>query len=105
MGLLNWMFDLYQQDQIADVRRERYEQRWAVLEELAAAKEEASAIRQEAGRLDIDRLEQAIGELALAVKAMQRLLVARGHIDPDALARMVDTVDGEDGRRDGRASL
>jgi hypothetical protein len=36
---------------------------------------------------------------------MQRLLVEGGQIDPAALARMVDAVDAEDGRRDGRAPI
>jgi len=104
MGLLNWLFDLHQQDQIAKVRQDRYQDRWQVLEELAAAKDEAAAIREEAGRLSIDNLEEIIGELALAVKAMQRQLVASGHLDPVALAAMVDAVDAEDGRRDGRST-
>ena len=105
MGLLNWMFDLHQQQAIEDNRRDRYAQRWEVLEEIATAKEEAALLREEAGRLNNDHLERAIGELALAVKAIQRLLVESGHIDANRLAEMVTVVDLEDGAADGQSPV
>jgi hypothetical protein len=95
------MFDLHQQQAIDDNRRDRYAQRWEVLEEIAAAKEEASLLREEAKRLDNDHLEQAVAELALAVKAIQRILVESGVVSPERLAQMVDIVDLEDGTADG----
>ena len=105
MGLLNWMFDLHQQQAIEDNRRERYAQRWEVLEEIAAAKDEAALLREEAKRLDNDHLEQAVAELALAVKVIQRVLIESGVVSPDRLTQMVDIVDLEDGVADGRSTL
>ena len=105
MGLLNWMFDIYQHDQINQVRQKQTSERWEVLEELAAAREEAAAIRSASGSIDEARLAEAVGELALGVKALQRLLVSSGVIDPDELAAMVRTVDREDGAEDGRSPI
>ena len=105
MGLLNWMFDIYQHDQINQVRQKQTSERWEVLEELAAAREEAAAIRSTSGSIDEARLAEAVGELALGVKALQRMLVRNGVIDPDELAAMVRTVDREDGAEDGRSPI
>jgi hypothetical protein len=105
MGLLNWMFDIYQHDQINQVRQKQTSERWEVLEELAAAREEAAAIRSASGSIDEARLAEAVGELALGVKALQRLLVNNGVIDPGELAAMVRTVDREDGAEDGRSPI
>jgi len=105
MGLLNWMFDIYQHDQINQVRQKQTSERWEVLEELAAAREEAAAIRSTSGSLDGDRLADAIGELALGVKALHRLLVDTGIVDANALAEMVRAVDREDGTEDGKSPI
>ncbi|MDH3307748.1 MAG: hypothetical protein OEO77_09560 [Acidimicrobiia bacterium] len=105
MGLLNWIFDFYQQDQIAQVRQDRYQQRWEVLEEISAAREEAAALRSASGAVDGDRLTDAIGELALSVKALQRLLVSKGIVEAHELRAMVRSVDREDGAEDGQTPI
>ena len=66
MGLINWIFDIYQHSKIDEVRREAIE-----------ARLEAARINQ-GGRVDAVRLERALDELALATKTMQRLLVDKG---------------------------
>jgi hypothetical protein len=94
MGLLNWIFDIYQQSRIEslkdDLRRSRYE---------------AAALRSGSDGLDLDHLERAIGELALAVKSVQRILVEKGLCSASDLRQMIDRVDREDGRLDGRSSV
>jgi hypothetical protein len=52
--------------------------------------------------LDASRLEKAFGELALAVKAIQRIAVEKGLCTPDELQRKMLEIDREDGDR-GRA--
>lgn len=105
MGLLNWIFDFYQQDQIEQAKRGQAEQRWEVLEELAAAREQAAALQAQTGYIDVAKLSEAIGELALSVKALQRLLVRNGTISASELTAMVSTVDREDGVEDGRTPV
>lgn len=87
MGLINWIFDFYQQsrierlqDQLADTR-----------------------IRASSGGIDAERLERALGELALAVKTVQRLAVEKGLCTPEEFQQKLRQIDGEDGRNDGRA--
>ena len=73
MGLINWIFDIYQHTQIDKARD-------AALEARAAA----ASIRSSGNTVDVERLERALGELALATKTIQRLpgreagLLARG---------------------------
>lgn len=105
MGLLNWIFDIYQQDQIAQVRQDRYQERWEVLEEISAAREQAAALQSATGSLDGEGLTDALGELALSVKALQRLLVSKGVIEAHELRSMVRTVDREDGTEDGKSPI
>jgi hypothetical protein len=94
MGLINWIFDIYQHTQIDKARD-------AALEARAAA----AAIRSGAGTVDAERLERALGELALATKAIQRLLVEKQVCSLDELGAKVRQIDLEDGRADGRTPI
>jgi hypothetical protein len=94
MGLINWIFDIYQHTQIDKARD-------AALEARAAA----AAIRSSAHAVDAERLERALGELALATKAIQRLLVEKQLVTPEELGAKLRQIDQEDGRADGRSPL
>jgi hypothetical protein len=94
MGLINWIFDFYQQYRIDQIRDEQ-----------ARTRSEAVTVRGPAGQVDVERLERAIGELALATKTMQRMMVEKGVCTPDELAQKVRAVDLEDGAPDGRAPM
>ena len=86
MGLINWIFDFYQHSKIERLN-----------DELADAR-----LRSASGGIDAVRLEKVLGELALAVKAVQRLAVEKGLCTADELQRKLAEVDREDGRQDGR---
>ena len=62
MGLINWIFDFYQQYRIDQLR-----------DEAAKVKAEAT-VTGAGGQIDVARLESALGELALAVKTVQRMM-------------------------------
>jgi len=94
MGLINWIFDIYQHTQIDKARTEA-----------AAMRAELAAVRTGAGSVDGARLQQALEELALATKTLQRLLVEKGVCTQEELARKLREVDLEDGVADGRARL
>ena len=94
MGLINWIFDFYQQYRIDQLR-----------DETARTRAEAAAVRGGEDRVDADRLESALGELALAVKTLQRIVVEKGLCTQDEIYRMLQAIDAEDGRADGRAPL
>ena len=94
MGLINWIFDFYQQYRIDQLR-----------DESARTRAEASSVRSSAGNVDVDRLEKAIGELALAVKTVQRIAVEKGMCTPEEFQQKLRAIDLEDGRADGRAPL
>lgn len=97
MGLINWIFDIYQHTQIDKARIEA-----------AEARAELSAIRQGGGSgssIDPARLERALGELALATKTIQRLMLEKGLCTHAELADKVRQIDMEDGRADGRSPL
>lgn len=94
MGLINWIFDIYQHTQIDKARTEA-----------AAARAEVSAVRTSGGGVDSARLETTLEELALAVKTLQRTLVEKGVTTQDEFARKLKDIDLEDGRADGRARL
>lgn len=94
MGLINWIFDIYQHSKIDDARREA-----------TSARAEIAALRGAGGGLDAARLERALGELALATRTLQRVLVEKGLVTPEELAERVREVDLEDGRADGRLPL
>ena len=93
MGLINWIFDFYQHSKINDAR-----------DEAAQLREEVAALRGSRGDvLDDDRVLRAIGELALAVKTVQRLAVEKGLCTEAEFQRRLQEIDVEDGRRDGMA--
>lgn len=92
MGLINWIFDIYQQSRIERLH-----------DEAQRARSEAFELRATGGAVDSDRLEAAIGELALAVKTVQRLAVEKGLCTRDELARKMHEIDLEDGRADRKS--
>lgn len=94
MGLLNWIFDIYQHTQIDKAR-----------DEARAARAEVAAVRSSGGSVDAARLEQALGELALATKTVRRLMVEKGVCTNEEFARRLREIDLEDGVADGRAPL
>ena len=93
VGLINWIFDIYQHTKIDEARKEAIE-----------ARLEAARITQ-SGSIDAQRLERAMGELALATKTLQRLMVSKGVCTHDELRITLLQVDGEDGAHDGRSPL
>lgn len=94
MGLINWIFDIYQQTRIEGLK-----------EDLAQSRSDALRFQSSGGELDMQRLESAIGELALAVKTVQRLAVQKGLCTPDEFQRVMRQIDAEDGNPDGRAPV
>ena len=94
MGLINWIFDIYQHSKIDDARNEA-----------AAARAELAAIRHSGGGVDSARLEDALGELALATKTLQRMLIEKGVCDVGEFSALLNRIDLEDGRADGKAPL
>lgn len=94
MGLINWIFDIYQHHRIDQVQKEATQ-----------ARMEAAQVRGPQGSVDAARLEQAIGELALAVKTVQRLAVEKGLCTPEELHRKMQQIDLEDGKADGRSPI
>jgi len=98
MGLINWIFDFYQQYRIDQLRDEASRSR-----ETSQTRAEATAVRAPTGTLDLERLEKALGELALSVKTVQRIAVEKGLCTPEEFHRKLTAIDLEDGRADGRA--
>ena len=93
MGLINWIFDIYQHTKIDEARKEAME-----------ARLEAARVHQ-GGNVDGARLERALGELALATKTIQRLMVEKGVCTNDEFRTVLARVDAEDGAQDGRAPI
>lgn len=93
MGLINWIFDIYQHTQIDKAKSEA-----------AAARAELSSFRSSGG-VDGARLQSALEELALATKALQRTLVEKGVCSSDEFAKTLRQIDLEDGIADGRSRL
>jgi hypothetical protein len=94
MGLINWIFDIYQHTQIDKARNEA-----------AQARAQAAAVRGGDGGISAERLERALGELALATKTLQRTLIDKGLCSADEFAAKLRQIDLEDGRADGRTPL
>ena len=94
MGLINWIFDFYQHSKINDAHRETESLRTEMLQ-----------LRSTRGDLDQERLLRAVGELALAVKTLQRAAVEKGICSAHDLRRIAEQVDLEDGRADGRSPV
>jgi hypothetical protein len=93
MGLINWIFDFYQHNKIDRAHREAAELR-----------AEVQSLRlQPSGGLDDERVLRALGELALAVKTVQRLCVEKGLCSESEFHRRLREIDLEDGRADGMA--
>ena len=94
MGMINWIFDIYQHTQIDKARTEA-----------AEARATASMIRGQSGSIDSQRLERALGELALATKTIQRLMVDKQLCTHEEFGEKLRQIDLEDGRADGRTPL
>ena len=92
MSLINWIFDIYQHRKIDRAH-----------EEARAAREELAQVRASGGGLQSERVEQALGEIALGVKALQRMLVSKGICNASEFAQLLDEIDREDGKADGRS--
>ena len=92
MGLINWIFDFYQHSRIERAHDEARDLR-----------SELDQIRSTRGDVDSERLLRAVGELALAVKTVQRLAVEKGLCTDAEFQRRLREVDLEDGRADGMA--
>jgi hypothetical protein len=94
MSLLNWIFDIYQHSKIDRAEAETRQLR-----------SEMDTLRTTRGDLDPERLLRAIGELALAVKTVQRLAVEKGLCTDAEFRQRAAAIDLEDGRADGRAPI
>jgi hypothetical protein len=93
MGLINWIFDFYQQYRIDQLQRDT-----------AQARAEAS-LRTPSGTVDAEKLDRAVGEMALAVKTLQRVMVEKGICTSDEFRTKLQQIDLEDGRADGRSPI
>ena len=94
MGLINWIFDIYQHTQIDKAK-----------DEARAARAEIAAVRSSGGSVDAARLEQALGELALATKTLRRVMSEKGVCTNEEFAKRLREIDLEDGLVDGRSPL
>lgn len=94
MGLINWIFDIYQHTQIDKARTEA-----------AQARADFASIRAGGTGVDGARLQALLEELALATKAVQRTLVEKGICTSEEFAKTVRDIDLEDGVADGRRRL
>ena len=92
MSLINWIFDVYQHSKI-----DRAE------DEARRLRDEVATLRSTRGDLDAERLLRAVGELALAVKTVQRLAVEKGLCSEAEFRERARQIDLEDGRADGRS--
>ena len=100
MGLINWIFDIYQHSRIDDAHAEARSAR----AELAALRSNGNS-GGAGSTVDAERLEHALGELALATKTVQRLLVDKGLVTPAEFSAKMTAIDAEDGRLDGRSPV
>ena len=92
MSLLNWIFDIYQHHKLDQTRSEAQQLR-----------QELTQMR--GGSAPAPGLERAIGELALAVKTVQRMLVEKGVCSEAEFQARLRQVDLEDGMADGQAPI
>jgi hypothetical protein len=90
MGLINWIFDFYQQYRIDQLRDQ-------------ASRE--AAVRGAGGGVDVGHLERALGELALSVRTLQRMMVDKGLCTSEEFHDKLKQIDVEDGRADGRSPI
>lgn len=91
MGLINWIFDIYQHTQIDKAKSEA-----------AQARAELASVRSSGGSVDAARLQATLEELALATKALQRVLVEKGVCSSEEFGKALREIDMEDGVADGR---
>lgn len=94
MSLINWIFDAYQHHKLDQNRQETDELR-----------NELRSLHARGGGVNQEHLEKAVGELALAIKTIQRLAVEKGLCSNDEFQRKMREIDAEDGRVDGRSTL
>jgi len=94
MGLINWIFDIYQHTQIDQAKTDA-----------AQARAELATIRSSGGSVDVARLQTTLEELALATKALQRTMVEKGVCTSDEFAKTLREIDLEDGVADGRRRM
>jgi hypothetical protein len=94
MSLINWIFDAYQHHKIGQAR-----------DETRQLRTELADMRLARGGVDDERLLRAVGELALAVKTVQRLAVEKGLCTEAEFLRRAGEIDLEDGRADGMAPV
>ncbi len=94
MGLINWIFDFYQQSRIERAGNEA-----------AQLRDEVAMLRTQGGAVDDERIVRAVGELALAVKTVQRLCVEKGLCTEAEFHQRLRAIDLEDGRADGQAPI
>ena len=94
MGLINWIFDIYQHHRIDQVQKDATQ-----------ARMEAAAVRGGGDSVDVAKLEQALGELALATKTVQRMLVDKGICSAEEFHGKLRAIDLEDGKADGKAPI
>jgi len=94
MGLINWIFDFYQHSKINRAQ-----------EDADHLRMEMATLRNTQGGLDNDRLLRAIGELALATKTLQRVLIEKRLCSEDDVRRTAEQIDREDGRIDGQSPI
>jgi hypothetical protein len=90
MGLINWIFDVYQHSKINRAEEDAHQLR-----------AEMRSLRDARGGVDQERLLRAIGELALAVKTVQRLCVEKGVCSEAEFQHLAREIDREDGHADG----
>jgi hypothetical protein len=90
MSLINWIFDFYQHSRIERAH-----------DEARQLRRELSTLRSTRGDVDEERLLRALGELALAVKTVQRIAVTKGLCSQGEFERVMHEIDLEDGRQDG----
>jgi hypothetical protein len=76
----------------------------AIARRFAQARAEAS-VRTPTGAVDAEKLDRAVGEMALAVKTVQRMMVEKGLCTPEEFRSKLQAIDLEDGRADGRSSI
>jgi len=92
MSLLNRIFDLYQHTEINRAR-----------DEALKARSELASMHGR-GYVNGEKLERALGELALATKTLQRILLEKRVCTREELSRTMRAIDLEDGVADGRSS-
>lgn len=92
MSLINWIFDAWQHSRISNAQQQTERLR-----------DEMASLRSGRG-LDDERVVRAVGELALAVKTVQRLCVEKGLCTEAEFQQRARQLDLEDGSADGMAT-